>query len=349
MVTIPSTVSSQGRSIISRLAAIDWEHPKLDPDRAEAALGEHFQRLGLASLPVRWIEPTERGFSAARSVTEVEPFPVVWLAAIAAATAAGISVEKLVGAMLAMWRGSLILAEGWGAEEPQWLARAAAQLETHRRAEVAIWSTVWPLQRADMLKAVPRSAAEKAWLAAGARLDIWLPFVDAMEAGLWRFWVLDREILAVSRPSVRLAQNRLHSETGPAVQWPGGARYWFWRGVQVPKRVIEHSESLRAREIQVEPDVEVRRVMLERYGLERFIRDVGARRIHADEFGTLWSAYLPDDEPLVMVEVINSTPEPDGSFKTYMLRVPPEMQRAKQAVAWTFELTEDGYSPESQT
>ena len=33
-----------------------------------------------------------------------------------------------------------------------------------------------------------------------------------------------------------------------------------------------------------------------------------------------------NDEPLVMVKVMNSTPEPDGSFKPYFLRVHPELR-----------------------
>ena len=37
--------------------------------------------------------------------------------------------------------------------------------------------------------------------------------------------------------------------------------------------------------------------------------------------------------------------EPDGSFKDYFLRVPPNMERARQAVAWTFDKAENEYAP----
>ena len=50
-----------------------------------------------------------------------------------------------------------------------------------------------------------------------------------------------------------------------------------------------------------------------------------------------------------MVQVTNSTPEPDGSFKDYWLRVPPDTERAKQAVAWTFGKTEADYDVALQT
>jgi hypothetical protein len=32
---------------------------------------------------------------------------------------------------------------------------------------------------------------------------------------------------------------------------------------------------------------------------------------------------VPDDEPIVYVDLLNSTPEPDGTTKRYMLRVDP--------------------------
>ena len=44
--------------------------------------------------------------------------------------------------------------------------------------------------------------------------------------------------------------------------------------------------------------------------------------------GEVWlnCAERPGDDPMVMVEVINSSPEPDGSYRTYWLRVPPTMR-----------------------
>ena len=52
---------------------------------------------------------------------------------------------------------------------------------------------------------------------------------------------------------------------------------------------------------------------------------------------------IEDDEPLVMVELLNSTAEPDGSCRTYMLRVPPTVMSAREAVAWTFDQPPERY------
>jgi hypothetical protein len=63
----------------------------------------------------------------------------------------------------------------------------------------------------------------------------------------------------------------------------------------------------------------------------------------------LWRLPMERDEDLVMVEVVNSTAEPDGTFRVYWLRVPPWVRTARQGVAWTFDLTEETYRPLVET
>jgi hypothetical protein len=190
-------------------------------------------------------------------------------------------------------------------------------------------------------------------------IGIWLPFLQAAEAGLWLFWITETEIIAVPRPSLLIEGDRLHCATGPAVHWPDGARYWFWRGVQVPELVIERPASITVAMVDGEANAEMRRVMIERFGggrdlgggPEAYIRASGAQRLDHDEhFGTLYRRAFEDDEPLVMVEVVNRSPEPDGSFKHYWLRVPPDMTSAREAVAWSFGKTRaSAYRPRIET
>jgi hypothetical protein len=84
-----------------------------------------------------------------------------------------------------------------------------------------------------------------------------------------------------------------------------------------------------------------RRDAIERGGLGTYVVEHG-RPIHEDVDGMgqprrLWRAERPGgDAPLVMIEVRNSTPEFDGSRRTYWLRVPPHVTTCQAAVAWTF-------------
>jgi len=145
------------------------------------------------------------------------------------------------------------------------------------------------------------------------------------------------------------AEGRFHSGTGPALAYRDGYKLYLWHGHRLPKKVIEHPEEISVEEILSQWNVEVRRIMIERFGFEKFIKDTKSEKIHEDECGALYRKEFEDDEPLMLVKVLNSTPEPDGSFKSYFLRVPPTVTTAREAVAWTFQLERDKYSPTTQT
>jgi hypothetical protein len=179
------------------------------------------------------------------------------------------------------------------------------------------------------------------------RLDLWAQ--QARTCGWW--WPFEGLVIVSDRPSNISFDDRLrlHNDRGPAVLFRDGYGLWAVHGVRVPREVIESPEKLKAEAIAGEGNAEVRRVMIERFGPDRYVRESGARPIGKDDWGTLWRADLRDDEPLVMVEVLNSTAEPDGSFRAFFLRVPPTMTSAREAVAWTFDLPEAAYGPAVQT
>ncbi len=140
-----------------------------------------------------------------------------------------------------------------------------------------------------------------------------------------------------------------HSETGPSIIFADGVKVFSWHGMVVPEIVIMEPAKLRPASIDDEPNIEIRRIMIERYGWEKYLRNSKAKLIHQDEFGKLYQKLVPGDEPIVAVEVVNSTAEPDGKFKRYMLRVPPNITTAKLAVAWTFGLSEGLYLPDVES
>lgn len=181
--------------------------------------------------------------------------------------------------------------------------------------------------------------------------DIRLNFLEAWESGLWCFVVTQYEIVCLERPAIHHQGDRLHNDAGPAVSWPG-EEYYFYRGVQVPDSyVIERPETITIHDIDTERNREVKRIKIERYGYERFMKDGGAKKVAEDETGTLWRRKLNahGGENLFMVEVVNGSPEPDGTFKHYWLRVPPTVTSAKEAVAWTYRLRKDEYKPKIRT
>ncbi len=167
--------------------------------------------------------------------------------------------------------------------------------------------------------------------------------------GWW--WPYENICFITDRPRQLHRDNRgrLHNETGMAIQYSDGWGFYAWHGIIVPEYVILLPEPIDLEMINNEPNTEVRRVLIERFGLERYLKEGVVGKVHQDQSGILYRMNPKGDEPILVVRVVNSTCEPDGTFKEYFLRVPPNMMRAKQAVAWTFGLTEEEYAPLKET
>lgn len=144
------------------------------------------------------------------------------------------------------------------------------------------------------------------------------------------------------RPEVLTVNNRNqpHNETGPFCKWRDGSSLYSVNGVRIPSYLIENPKELTVNKIENESNLEIRRVMIDIYGREKFILDSNSKIVHSDDFGVLYRKELTNDEPLMMVKVVNSTPEPDGSFKDYFIRVDPNayggLKTAHAAVASTW-------------
>ncbi|MFF9511927.1 DUF6745 domain-containing protein [Streptomyces sp. NPDC014724] len=192
---------------------------------------------------------------------------------------------------------------------------------------------------------------DAAWLAAfdgrGERLN-GLAEV-ARHAGWW--WPYERVVVISERPEAlhRDEAGRLDRGDGPALAYRDGFALHAWRGMPVPAEFLAELNSLTPERIREEENAELRRVMLEFYGYDRYLSESGAEPVHRDETGVLWRIALDGDEDVVMVEVVNSTPEPDGTSRTYWLRVPPSTRTAQNGVAWTFGLQGKEYAPLRQT
>jgi hypothetical protein len=174
--------------------------------------------------------------------------------------------------------------------------------------------------------------------------------------GIWQIaksagWVVPHErVCWVSeRPSLLRvdAAARLHCPDGPALQYPDDWSHYAWKGVEVPGWMIEHPERITPDAVTDEIDPVLRNCMIEIMTPERFIRMGGASRVSEDETGILWRKLWGYRGVTIgswtAVEVVNGTPETDGSRRRYVLRVPSRMRTAREAVAWTYGLTPEHY------
>ena len=165
------------------------------------------------------------------------------------------------------------------------------------------------------------------------------------------------------------AQNRPHCLDGPYCEWSDGFALFCVHGVRVPAWIILNPETITVQHIEAEANTEIRRVMIDKFGAQRYMTEAGCIKLHEDKYGVLYSRPLPGGESLTMVRVINSSAEADGTFKEYYLHVAPDLKplpdgnwslakqaeftnraapqelTARNAVASTFGLRGEEYEP----
>lgn len=173
-------------------------------------------------------------------------------------------------------------------------------------------------------------------------------------------WLYEYFAVLCACPVVSLVDEngRFHNEEGAAIEYLDGWSVNAIHGVGLPPAFFD-PDGMTAASILDEPNLERRRIMLERFGHNRLVAEGGAVLHHEDKTGQLWhfggrpgldpwtfEAKLPG---IAAVRVVDATPRPDGTHEIYWLTVPPDMKTARQAVAWTFGLRKKEYRPEVET
>ena len=159
----------------------------------------------------------------------------------------------------------------------------------------------------------------------------------------------DNKEVTILPPVVKRDNDRrLHAEKGAALRWSPDMKrqhtsrmnpVYAWHGTVVDPRII--TEEPTQGRISHEWNTEQRRVLIERrYGsMAGFVAAEQLVPSHSDETGDLFHINA-GNRNLAYVRV--KDPSTD---REYWLRVPTNMERARQAVAWTYHLREDEYKP----
>ena len=228
--------------------------------------------------------------------------------------------------------------EGWGAA---WdAARGAARVAARDAARDAAWDAARDAGEVNALSAFNHPAQAK--LAA-----VWLPMIDAFNSGLWLYWITPVSVICVEQPSIHTSDNRLHRADGPAVWWPAGEEYYFWRGVQIPGDWISKPAALTAKIALTWKNIEQRRAACEIIGWSKILSELDAKTIDEDgdpEIGRLVEVNIPDSghERFLLVRC--------GTGRNFALPVPRNMKTAIQAQAWTWGLNTKTFTrPEVRT
>lgn len=167
------------------------------------------------------------------------------------------------------------------------------------------------------------------------------------------------------RPEVLLRdeQNRPHCDDGPFCRWRDGFSLYAIHGVRVPEWLVMQPTKLTVERIHAEENEEVRRVMIERYGVARYVRDAQFEVVDADVDPLGQPRRLLRRDTTLVVELVNSTVDADGTRRVYHIPVEPELRpllpdgqlgrpqkmTVLNAVASTFGMSGAEYSLEVET
>jgi len=172
--------------------------------------------------------------------------------------------------------------------------------------------------------------------------DLWergLAYEDTIKSACW--WYPHRDFVIVCERPVfiklelanparphGIGSHRLHGDGGPAIVWPDGWGVYATHGVRVPPWIIEQPDAITVQLINKETNTEIRRIMIKLYGYAKYLSDGNFDLIEARETNDalvgLRDCKLWKSSDTVLLDMLNSTPEPDGSTKRYVLPVDPQ-------------------------
>lgn len=180
-------------------------------------------------------------------------------------------------------------------------------------------------------------------------IDSFKILFKAIDAGLGNFEIYEDILIIKSVPKLKTnLDGQIHCINGPALKNISGEYEYYYENVRVSEKIILQPELITISDILNEKNQSVRNVMIERYGLEKFLNDLKYEIIDScsneDGENQLLKVNLNEREPMMYVKVICPSTK-----KYYFLRVPPNMKTVKEAIAWTFNLTENQYKPIQET
>ncbi len=348
-----------------------WLERALSPESVErepcaAAAAVLFDQAGLVPPPIVWVSTPVAGADEVQRLLfrDLDPWeapaPGFWrgpeplidglrvaLAEVYASSLSAAAQGKIEGLLRQPLRQRLEPLNAWLQQEVS--RRLDRPLPLAPEVQLPAWPARWHHALfvggtfLDVAEIAVHDCARRLGVDYGELSSVLDAFITLAGVGYW--WPYRALTILCHRPDVMRFDElgRLHALDRPAVAFASDLRLYAWHGTMVPRRVVD-IHFLDAERILAEPNGELRRMMIERYGLARFRREAGAERVHRDHWGTLWRVPVRGDEAVVTVEVVNSTPEPDGRRRRYELRVPPGMRTALEAVAWTFGLGPRDYA-----
>ncbi len=148
----------------------------------------------------------------------------------------------------------------------------------------------------------------------------------------WIF-AFEKFCIVCDRPRILSFDNeyRLHAEGSPAIQFADGYSLYAYHGVRLPEKYGKlHPQQWQAKWLLEEENAELRRVLIQVIGYYRISQELAVAELDCfREYTLLKIDTEVDIEPIYLLKMSC----PSTGF-THLLRVPPDMKSAREAIAW---------------
>ena len=246
----------------------------------------------------------------------------------------------LMDSPLSAWVVVCMLSKQVGEQvEAQVWRQVRGQVGRHVRGQVGrqVWDFVWPYLDGHF------DASFFAYydycgsvLGLPAYPSLWTDYIATTRVGLI-YPLKNGIIIMCNRPTVIKTQNgQLHCEDGPAIAYADGFFVFILNGVRVPRTlVMTPAEELNPEIILSEKNVEVRREMVRKIGIDRVVRGLGATVIDSwamtpSNVYELLSFKMPHSS--VIAKYLKMQNPSTGTY--HVEGVAPEITTVKEALNW---------------
>ena len=169
-----------------------------------------------------------------------------------------------------------------------------------------------------------------------------------------------REAFIVYPPKyIRLdARKRLHSIEAPAIEWEDGYGLHYLEDIFFRKDKFDNIPKMSAKKILSEKNSEIKRILIEMVGWEKFFKELPHQLIDEDKCPSGLPRKLVQikiernmmvDWQIRLLKMTNGTVEPDGKRREFVEQVPLTIKTCKEAVAWQLGLPTELYIEKVRT
>lgn len=211
--------------IISRLNGIDSQRPYFDPLVVEEAIGRHARLIGFHGMTFTWAMGPQQANAALSGIDFTSAESCLWAD----------TTKSMRAKALAEVNADPVVSEAYRQAQEKAAERIADALHLEifaltLRNLISGDAGTRGYNVASLVTSVMRDVVANSSIESERLEDLneaYLPFADALMAGLGSFWIVGERFVCLPLPRLTLENGTLVADGRPAAVWPNGEAYAF--------------------------------------------------------------------------------------------------------------------------